>query len=191
MKCKEKNHGKRGNPNFWLCIPCYEYRLYSSEGWRLEYIHVQEGENIQRNLLEKYNNKKKANTYLVDGTMMCSSASKSMAWVEPQHDRLKMDGDDCLDVGLNGGLDGGTMAAWMSLQRSEMRQRFWGLLHDPLLHNGEEQDLMTTTWTERNWCCPQEERSILPGEAQRELRWWWDQNVKLWYHVRNMRNCID
>jgi hypothetical protein len=40
-----------------------------------------------------------------------------MAWTEPQHDRLKIDGDDCLDVGLNGGLDGGTMAAWMRLQR--------------------------------------------------------------------------
>jgi hypothetical protein len=41
----EKNNP---NPKNWLCISCYEYHLYSSEGQGTEYIHVQEGENIQR-----------------------------------------------------------------------------------------------------------------------------------------------
>jgi hypothetical protein len=41
----------------WLYIPCYEYHLYLSEGQISKYIHVLEGENIQRTPLEKYNNR--------------------------------------------------------------------------------------------------------------------------------------
>jgi hypothetical protein len=51
------------NLNLWLCIPCYEYHLYSSEDKRTKYIHIQDDENIQR-IPKKYN--KKTNEYLID-----------------------------------------------------------------------------------------------------------------------------
>jgi hypothetical protein len=70
--------GHRGPPppplNFGS-IPCYEYHLCSSEGQVPEYIHVQEGENIQRTpwrntIIEK------ANTYLIASLSRPTNANK-------------------------------------------------------------------------------------------------------------------
>jgi hypothetical protein len=59
-----KGEENEPNPKNRLCIPCYEYHLYSSEGQDPEYIYVQEGENIQKNP-ERNTIIKKANTYLI------------------------------------------------------------------------------------------------------------------------------
>jgi hypothetical protein len=47
-----KGEENEPNPKNRLCIPYYEYHLYSSEGQGPEYIYVQEGENIQKILRE-------------------------------------------------------------------------------------------------------------------------------------------